>query len=674
VNHSQKFWIYRAQVITALAGVMVSLPVGAAESAKPEGLAPASVPAAPSVTARLVAPPPTIAPTRRAVVTASQPSLGADQLAGTAGTAVQPIAAIAPIAATQLADARTDAQTNAQTNAQTQSTPSAAVPTADLEMAQVTSVSQLSDVRPTDWAFQALQSLVERYGCIVGYPDKTYRGNQALTRYEFAAGLNSCLDRVNELIAAGTADLVKKEDLAALQRLQEEFAAELATLRGRVDALDARTATLEKQQFSTTTKISGEVIFSLASAYGAYPGPRRNASPTNTAAGTTAPGRDAEVVFNNRVRLKLLTSFTGKDLLITGLQAYNFGGGVDNRLGSLSGTLGYGDGIFGTASNVRLAYEPQFGTTNPSTLGNAPGANNSLGLYKLLYIFPVAPKFTAFVGTAAEVDDAFPAVVPFYGDAQEGISRFGQMNPILRISGGTSGIGLAAAAGVIFNLSPKIDFRALYGSVNANLPNNQGFPGTPLGAGVFGGSYVAAAQLTLKPSPSLDVALNYAHSYHQINILGLGESAVAIGAIPNVAATTPVKLNSFGVTAAYRLNPKVTLTGFFFYSMVDAAARFDAGTDLLSYMAGIHFKDVLKPGSTAGLLFGQPPARVNTSGLASRVPTLENAKPYHLEAYYKYRLNDNISITPGLFVIFNPEGFSGNRTVYVPVIRTTFTF
>jgi len=550
-------------------------------------------------------------------------------------------------------------------------------------MAQVTSVSQLSDVKPTDWAFQALQSLVERYGCIVGYPDKTFRGNRALTRFEFAAGLNACLDKIQELIAAATADFVKKEDLEVVKKLQEEFAAELASLRGRVDALDVRTATLEKQQFSTTTKLSGEVIFSLASAYGAYPGPRRNAAPFNTSrtglgpVADTTPGRDAEVVFNNRVRLKLLTSFSGKDLLITGLQAYNFGGGAGSlasRLGSLSGTLGYGDGVFGTASNVRLAYEPQFGTTNPSTLGDAPGANNSVGLYKLLYIFPVASKFTAFVGTGAEVDDAFPAIVPFYGDAQEGISRFGQMNPILRISGGTSGIGLASAAGLIWNVSNAIDFRALYGSVNANLPSNLGFPGTPLGAGLFGGSYVAAAQLTIKPSPAFDIALNYAHSYHQINILGLGEAAVAVGAIPNVAATTPVKLDSFGLTAAYRITPKVSLTGFFFYSFVNAASRIDAGTDILSYMGGIHFKDVLSTGSTAGILFGQPPARVNTSGVASRLPILENAKPYHLEAYYKYRLTDNISITPGLFVIFNPEGFSGNPTVFVPVIRTTFTF
>ncbi|HAX80078.1 MAG TPA: hypothetical protein DCY88_30640, partial [Cyanobacteria bacterium UBA11372] len=66
-------------------------------------------------------------------------------------------------------------------------------------MGQVTSVSQLTDVQPTDWAFQALQSLVERYGCIEGYPDRTYRGNRAMTRYEFAAGLNACLERINDL-------------------------------------------------------------------------------------------------------------------------------------------------------------------------------------------------------------------------------------------------------------------------------------------------------------------------------------------------------------------------------------------------------------------------------------------------------------------------------------------
>jgi len=131
---------------------------------------------------------------------------------------------------------------------------------AEKPFAQVNSVSQLSDVKPTDWAFQALQSLVERYGCIAGYPDGTYRGNRAMTRYEFAAGLNSCLDRVSELIAAGTTNLITGEDLAIVQKLQAEFATELSVLRGRVDTLDARTAQLEANQFSTTTKLNAEII------------------------------------------------------------------------------------------------------------------------------------------------------------------------------------------------------------------------------------------------------------------------------------------------------------------------------------------------------------------------------------------------------------------------------
>ncbi|MGB1622183.1 MAG: porin, partial [Synechococcus sp.] len=34
---------------------------------------------------------------------------------------------------------------------------------------QVTSVTQFSDVYPTDWAYQALSNLVEQYGCVAGY-------------------------------------------------------------------------------------------------------------------------------------------------------------------------------------------------------------------------------------------------------------------------------------------------------------------------------------------------------------------------------------------------------------------------------------------------------------------------------------------------------------------------
>ena len=512
----------------------------------------------------------------------------------------------------------------------------------------VTSVSQLSDVRPTDWAFTALQSLVERYGCIAGYPDRTFRGKQATSRYEFAAGLNACLDKINEIISAGLADKVGKEDLATLQKLQEEFAAELATLRGRVDVLDAKTAKVEAQQFSTTTKLSGEAIFSVSGATGANPNP--------------PAGTNTNIVFNNRVRLNLMTSFTGKDLLITGLQATN--------INSLAAPLGYADPL-GSSSNVKLGFENQFLNFNPSNSNTA--AANSVNLYKLLYIFPVADKLTMFAGSNAEVSDAFPAISPFASEGQGSISRFGQgLNAATRVSGGTSGTGLAAAVGFIWTPSDKIDFRALYGSVNSAIAANS--PTTLLGAGFFGGSTIAAAQLTLKPTSNLDIGLNYANSYHQINILGTGLARADILAIntPVPSLTDPIKLNSVGSTLTWRINPKIAfnLSGAWIFAIL---AGVNASTTFTSWMTGFHFSDVFKEGNTAGLLFGQPLAR-NSVGGSATIPTGVTATPYHLEGYFNFKASKNISITPGVFFVFNPEGINNAPTATVGIVRTTFTF
>ncbi len=527
-------------------------------------------------------------------------------------------------------------------------------------IAQVTSVSQLSDVQPTDWAFTALQSLVERYGCIAGYPNGTYRGNRAMTRYEFAAGLNACLDRVNELIATATADLVTKDDLATLQKLQEEFAAELTTLRGRVDAVEASAAELEANQFSTTTKLNGEVIVGAIGATGG-----------------ADDSDDPNIILTNRVRLNLNTSFTGKDTLITGLQSYNFLGGV-NGSGSLQESLGLASPIL-SASSARVGFEPQFPGVDPKTL--SPTDANNVELYKLLYIFPVADKLTLFAGTAAEVSDAFPTITPFYGEGQESISRFGNLNPVLRVSGGTSGSGLASAAGFIFNISDQLDLRALYGSVNANIPESApdilpGVSGTPLGAGLFGGSSVVATQLTFKPSSSLDIALNYANSYHEINILGTGLTSSDIGALANVSLGTPVKLNSVGGTVNWRFSPKIALSGYGAAIFVDdSSGRVDASTTFTSWMVGLHFNDLLSEGNNAGIIFGQPLYRTSADGDAELAPAgTDRAVPYHLEAYYRIKVNDNISITPGAFILFNPEGDSRNDTTTVGVLRTTFTF
>src|SRR6476469_6880477 len=112
----------------------------------------------------------------------------------------------------------------------------------DPAMAQVNSVSELSDVQPTDWAYQALKSLVERYGVVTGYSDGTFRGQRSLTRYEFATTLNAVFAEINDLITAGRRTDIDPEDLETLQQLQTTYGLALSDLRDRMADMEGRTS------------------------------------------------------------------------------------------------------------------------------------------------------------------------------------------------------------------------------------------------------------------------------------------------------------------------------------------------------------------------------------------------------------------------------------------------
>ena len=236
---------------------------------------------------------------------------------------------------------------------------------------QVTSVTQLSDVKPTDWAYQALSNLVEKYGCVAGYPNGTYKGQQAMTRYEAAALLNACLDRVTEITDE-------------IQRLQQDFAKELAVIKGRVDGLEKKVGKLEATQFSTTTKLQGDTYWTLgAPVYGGQNNNRVNGTQRNaTTLGATT--------FNYDLRLNLNTSFTGKDLLYTRLRSGNFT-----------------NSAFNGQPYSLMALDRAFAPT---------GGNNVFNLDRLYYRFPVGKEFTAIAGPRAR-NTEFLAVNPsYYGD------------------------------------------------------------------------------------------------------------------------------------------------------------------------------------------------------------------------------------------------------------------
>lgn len=502
--------------------------------------------------------------------------------------------------------------------------------TANNSMDVVTNVSQLRDVQPTDWAYQALDNLVNRYGCIAGYPDGTFRGNRALTRYEFAAGLNACMQQIEKLLA-NNGDFATKQDLATLQKLVDDFGVELATLRTRVDGLEGRVTFLENHQFSTTTKLSGEVILQLADVFG-----DKLAVPS--AQGTPTDKLDVNTIFADRVRLALDTSFTGKDRLRTRLQARNIA-------------------QFDAGSTSLTAPRPNLTGTNMTRLGADGDDANDVTLNRLEYRFPLGSNTTAFLtATGGEFNDQVENFNPLLASSADGsITRFGRFNPIYRQAEGGAGVTIN------HNFSKAVTFSLGYQAA-ANVANN---PSST--TGLFNGSYAALAQLAFKPSDSFNLGLTYVHSYYKNSVNVTGSTGSRYAQSP-FGTSVPTDADHFGVQANFRVSPRFTVGGWAGYTNANRLTG-SGDADIWNYAINLGFADLGKKGNLLGIVFGMPPkATSNTAG------NVDRGTSYHLEGFYRYQVSNNISITPGLLVLFNPEHNSSNPTQYVGTIRTTFKF
>jgi chaperonin cofactor prefoldin len=118
--------------------------------------------------------------------------------------------------------------------------------------------SQFPGLQPTHWAFQAVWSLAQGYRCTSDTPNTLNSKGTATSRYEMAVLLNTCLNLIGHRFA-------NQKDLETAQALQKEFKPELTALKDRVDFLENRAATLEPQQFSTTTKLQGQAVVTFQS-------------------------------------------------------------------------------------------------------------------------------------------------------------------------------------------------------------------------------------------------------------------------------------------------------------------------------------------------------------------------------------------------------------------------
>ncbi len=482
-----------------------------------------------------------------------------------------------------------------------------------LDTSQLTSVSQLSDVEITDWAFQALRSLIERYGCLAGYPNEDYQGKRAMTRYEFAASLNTCLTKLQELRATNNNSFTTKEDLDLIQKLQAEFSLELTTISNQVDTLENRTAELEANQFSPTTKLEAEAILTAAGIFGE----------------TTADNNsklDNNLIFAQRVRLNFVTSFTGKDELNLRLES----GNIPEFDESITGTL-----------MTRLGFDEDTG--------------NDIGLDEVYYSFPIGEKLKTTIAIAEmELNDFAEPINPLSSSGRGAVSRFGRYNPILRSMDGT---GL----GINYQLNQNTQLALAYMANDAAVPTENN--------GLFNGNFAALGHLYFRPVDNLGITFTYLHGYYA----GIGESEINLtGSTGSLTARSPfgnvaTRANSFGLETSWRINPKFAISGWVGYTKAESAVTND-DAEILNYAVSLAFPDLGNKGNLAGLVVGMPPKVTSSSLVADRDTSL------HLEGFYRFQVTDNISITPGLFVITNPEHNANNDSIFVGTIRTTLKF
>lgn len=528
----------------------------------------------------------------------------------------------------------------------------AAGPTADASPASVAAGAEAAlvdppafhDVRPGEWAYQALAELHTLGRCAASPGESPLDGSTPISRYEAAALVKACLDQ-----GMAATD--------ALKRLSRDFEAELAVLRGRVDGLEARAAELTATSFSTTTKLT--VLATMVLGANAFRGTaiERNAI---TPRGSTVPVKIPDgTSVNYDLQLTFDTSFSGKDLLRANLRSGNFD------------FTAFGDFGIRTLSVLEIAFnEP----TNQL---------NTVTIEKLFYQTPLGAGFTATVGGAVGQEDMlalWPSVYP----ADTLLNVFNLAGAPLAYN-----YNLGPGAGLWWKGGPW--------SVSASYVTTNGFGGDPRFAGFATAGAAGSGTVQLGYNAE-SWALAAIWSWVQDGYEPPGATSLVIQSQllpPGAGPSQAFGISGYwqpsesgwlpSISAGYGLNVSSGKPGCRIAEACDDADLLPAerpfGESAVgglvrqsqSWMVGLQWSDVIQKGNQLGLAIGQP-----AIATALRGGVRPDDGVLIVEGWYKAQITDAIRITPGVFYISRPLGQetpSGQSFSQLgALIKTTFSF
>ncbi|MFZ9148217.1 iron uptake porin [Vulcanococcus sp.] len=492
--------------------------------------------------------------------------------------------------------------------------------------------SSFADLQPSDWAYQALNNLIERYGCVSGYGNGTVRGNAAISRYEAAALLNTCLERISEVTDES-------------KRLLQEFERELAVVRGRVDGLEAKVGSLEALAFSTTTKLSGLGVFVLGG--NRFLGNAQ--SPTTACPSLEQPSiqfgvQQAKSCFgaatlNYELELTLDTSFTGKDLLRVNLRNGNFVFASNSFGGPFLAPT--------NLSQLEIAFQSDGGPTE-------------VDIDRLFYQVPLG-DFTFTLGGRVGQDDMlalWPSVYPSQS-----------VLDITTTNGASTAYNknLGAGAGIWWQkngYSISANYVAAYGGIGD--PSLGGIATT--GAGGTGTVQVGYS------TSNWGIAGIYSQMQNENGWVGYTTNFMFNSLIFNPGTTSAFGLGGYWAPTQASWLPSISA------GLGANKTTYDPGVettglvkDSFSWNVGLQWSDVFEKGNTAGLAVGQATYATNLYG--GETPQDAN---YVWEGWYSFQVSDNLAVTPALFYLSRPQGgvTPSNQSFNQlgALIKTTFRF
>ena len=196
--------------------------------------------------------------------------------------------------------------------------------------------------------------------------------------------------------------------------------------------------------------------------------------------------------------------------------------------------------------------------------------------------------------------------------------------------------GGAGAAVVWKPKNSKLAFRSLYiaGDADQNSDDN----------GFFGDPHQASAELEYTFSDKLTLKLQYTN-----------------------AEIDDTDINAYGVNAEYALNRNTGIfgrLGIGNYQGFNTAINRDLDLNPVSWTLGVGLRNIGIPGTIAGVAIGQP---FVSDGLGDATQT-------NFETFYNLRLSDNISFTPVISLVINPDNDSNQSTIWQTTLRSTFSF